>query len=87
VPQLPDGHATKGTAAWGRFVHLKRLRDALVHVKERGYSTDPDKPSVYGQLMHGTGDDCVEEAVALVLAARPVFLPDHVLAALNMPKS
>jgi hypothetical protein len=83
VPLLPDGHATKGTAAWGRFVHLKRLRDDLVHVKERGYSTDPDKPSAYGQLLLGAGDDCVEEAVALVLGARPVFLPSHVRTALG----
>lgn len=35
LPQLPDGQNAKGTAAWGRFVHLKRLRDDLVHVKER----------------------------------------------------
>jgi hypothetical protein len=34
VPQLPEGRAVKGTAQWGWFVHLKRLRDDLVHVKE-----------------------------------------------------
>ena len=83
LPLLEDGHATKGTAALERFVHLKRLRDDLVHVKERGYSTDPDEPSAYGKLMLGAADDCVEEAVALVRAARPVFLPDWVLAALG----
>ena len=83
VPLLPDGRASKGTAAWGRFVHLKRLRDELVHVKERGYSTDPDKPSAFGQLLLGAADACVEEAVALVLAARPDFLPPHVRAALD----
>jgi hypothetical protein len=81
VPLLPDGHPTKGTSAWGKFVHLKRLRDELVHVKERGYSNDPDKPTAYSQLLLGAADDCVEEAVALVLAARPVFLPDHVRSA------
>jgi hypothetical protein len=54
----------------------------LVHVKERGYSTDPDSPSAYGKLMLGEGDRCVEEAIALVQAARPDFLPEHVLAAL-----
>lgn len=83
VPLLEDGQPTKGTAAWERFVHLKRLRDDLVHVKERGYSTDPDAPSAYGKLMLGAGDNCVEEATALVRAARPIFLPDHVLAALR----
>lgn len=83
VPLLADGNATKGTAAWERFVHLRRLRDDLVHVKERGYSTDPDTPSAYGKLMLGAGDDCVEEAAALVRAARPIFLPEHVLRALG----
>lgn len=83
VPLLDDGNATKGTAAWERFVHLKRLRDDLVHVKQRGYSTDPDNPSAYGQLMLGADDDCVEEAVALVRAVRPIFLPDWVLEALD----
>lgn len=83
VPLLPDGESTKGTQPWERFVHLKRLRDDLVHVKERGYSTNPDVPSAYGKLMLGEGDACVEEAVALVRVARPNFLPQHVLAALG----
>lgn len=84
VPQLADGNATKGTKAWERFVHLKRLRDDLVHVKDRGYSNDPDQPSAYGQLLAGAGDACVEEAAGLVAAARPTFLPDHVRIALGL---
>lgn len=84
VPLLPDGEPTKGTRPWERFVHLKRLRDDLVHVKDRGYSSDPDEPSAYGQLMLGAGDECVEDAASLVLASRPGFLPDHVLAALDI---
>jgi hypothetical protein len=49
VPLLEDGHPTKGTAAWERFVHLKRLRDDLVHVKERGYSTSDQIESAVEQ--------------------------------------
>lgn len=84
VPMLGYGQNAKGTAAWERFVHLRRLRDDLVHVKGRGYSTDPDEPSAYGMLMLGAGDDCIEEATVLVLEARPGFLPKHVLAALGV---
>lgn len=86
VPLLPDGRSAKGTKAWERFVHLKRLRDDLVHVKDRGYSNDPDDPSAYGRLMLGAADECVEEAAALVEVTRPVFLPPHVRDALGMPR-
>ena len=84
VPLLDQGRSTKGTEPWRRFVHLKRLRDELVHVKDRGYSKDPDQPSAYGQLMLGAGDNCVEDASSVVLAARPGFLPEHVLSALDI---
>lgn len=40
VPLLPDGENFKGTRPWERYRHLKRLRNDLVHVKQRGY--DPD---------------------------------------------
>ncbi|MFN8204571.1 MAG: hypothetical protein U0S48_18600 [Solirubrobacteraceae bacterium] len=36
VPLLDIGEQTKGTRPWERFVHLKRLRDDLVHVKDPG---------------------------------------------------
>ena len=83
VPLLPDGENTKGTKAWEQFVHLKRLRDDLVHVKERGYSSDPDDPSTYDKVMIGAADSCASDAIDLVLAARPRFLPEHVLEALG----
>lgn len=82
VPLLPDGANIKGTRPWERYLHLKRLRDELVHVKERGYSPDPDEPTAYDRLLLGHGDDCVEDAVSVAAGARPTFLPDHVLAAL-----
>lgn len=84
VPLLPHGHTTKGTAERERFYHLKRLRDDLVHVKARGYSSDPDDPSAYGKLMLGAGDECVQEAIGLALKARPDVFPAHVRAALDI---
>jgi hypothetical protein len=87
VPLLPDGQSAKGTKSWERFIHLKRLRDDLVHVKDRGYSSDPDDPSAYGKLLLSAADSCVEEAAALVEATRPVFLPPHVREALGMTRS
>ena len=43
--------------------------------RSAGTRPTPD-PSVYGKLLLGAGDDCVEEATSLVQAARPIFLPD-----------
>jgi hypothetical protein len=84
VIPLHDGATSpKGTAAWEKYVHLKRLRDDLVHVKARGYSSVATEPSAYGKLLLGAGDDCVEEAVALIKAARPEFLDERVLDRLN----
>lgn len=78
VPMLPDGSEFKGTEPWQRFVHLKRLRDDLLHVKQRGYSPDPDERTAYDQLLLGAGDQCADDAFAVVNAARPRFLPEHV---------
>ncbi|MFZ0972695.1 MAG: hypothetical protein WAN22_10760 [Solirubrobacteraceae bacterium] len=79
VPMLDDGVNIKGTRPWERYRHLKELRDELVHVKERGYSPDPQVLTAYDRLLLGEGDDCVGDAVAVVVGARPAFLPDFVL--------
>jgi hypothetical protein len=65
VPQI------KGTAVWELFVKLRRLRDDLVHVKQRGYSNDPDAPSPFGQLFRGDATCCVEHARDVILALWP----------------
>jgi hypothetical protein len=83
VPLHEAGGSPKGSAAWEKYVHLKRLRDDLVHVKARGYSSDPHEPSAYSKLLLGAGDECVEGAVALVEAARPGFLDERAVAVLN----
>jgi len=82
VPLLPDGRNVKGTTAWPRYRALKYLRDELLHVKEQGYSPEPELRTAYDRLILGEGDSCVEDAVAIVQGARPDFLQKEVLDAL-----
>jgi hypothetical protein len=84
VPLLTGRPSAKGGKAWQRFVHRKRLRDDLVHVKHGGYSTDPQQPSVYGRLILGKCDSCATEAAVLIRELRPEFLPPHLLEELGM---
>lgn len=85
VPMLPDGAAFKGTQPWEHNQHLRGLRDDLVHVDQRGCSPDPDERSAYDRVVLGDADSCAHDAFAVVLAARPGFLADHVLSALSPP--
>jgi hypothetical protein len=80
---LEDGTNIKGTRPWERYLHLKGLRDGLVHVKQRGYSSNPSYPNAYDRLMLGDADSCVEDALEVITGARPTFLPDFVLQALS----
>ncbi len=82
MPLFDEGKSIAGTPTWTRYRGLKFLRDELLHVKQRGYSSDPDEPSAYDRLMLGDGDTCVEDAIAVVEGAWPGFLPDHVRNAL-----
>jgi hypothetical protein len=45
VPQVAQRRSIKGLAVGGDFKQLKNLRDDLIHLKMRGYPTDPDEPS------------------------------------------
>jgi hypothetical protein len=83
VPLLDQGQTVAGTAAWERYRALKFLRDELVHVKERGYDSDPHVRTAYDRLMIREGDACVEDARAVVETAFPGFLPQHVIAYLE----
>jgi hypothetical protein len=83
VPLLPDGENFKGTWPWERYRHLKRRRDELVHVKQRGYDPDPDVRTAYDRVVLGAADTCSQDALDVVRAARPEFLPDHVLKVLS----
>jgi hypothetical protein len=48
IPEITGEPSVKGTIYWERFVRVRRMRNALVHVKEGNYSADPDNPSAYG---------------------------------------
>jgi hypothetical protein len=66
IPQITGEPSIKGTVHWEQFVRVRRMRDALVHVKEGNYSADPDNPSTYGMLLRGDADDCVLDVCALI---------------------
>lgn len=84
IPTIGGGRPIAGDARiWKRYKALKFLRDELVHVKERGYSSDPDEPSAYDRLMLGEADHCAADAFVVVNGAWPGFLPDFVVDALG----
>jgi hypothetical protein len=84
VPMAEGGrHVASDSVVWGRYRELKFLRDELVHVKSRGYESDPDEPTAYDRLMLGEADMCVEDARAVIDGAWPGFLLDHVTDALG----
>ena len=76
MPIVTGEPSVKGTIYWERFVRLRRMRDALVHVKEGNYSADPDDPSTYGMLLRGDADDCVLDACALITRLDPSRLSE-----------
>lgn len=84
LPLIDGGRNIAGTAPWERYLHLKGLRDALVHIDRRGYAPDPDERTAYDRLMLGDGDSCVEDALAIIGGAWPEFLAEeHVQEALR----
>ena len=84
IPMIDGGVNIAGTAAWERYLHLKGLRDALVHVERRGYNADPDERTAYDRLMLGDGDRSVDDALAIIGGAWPDFLAEeHVQEALG----
>jgi hypothetical protein len=78
VPMVTGEPSIKGSHAWGDFVHLRRLRDALVHLRPPERPPDPDKPNAYGQLLRGDGSDCTIKALHVVDAARPGWVEQAV---------
>lgn len=83
IPPLASGATSiKGTGPWESFVALRRLRDDLVHVKERGYSSDPNNPSPFGRIFRGDASRCVEQATEVIVAAWPGWLSDRARAVL-----
>ena len=85
IPVVTGEPTVKGTIFWERFVRLRRMRDALVHVKDGNYSSDPDEPSTYGMLLRGEADNCVLDACALVTRLDSSRLSDAARKALKIP--
>jgi hypothetical protein len=73
----------RGTRAWEAFDALQDLRNGLVHLKRRGYSTDLDAPSEYGRLLRGDADGCARRAADVINAAEPGWISADVLAELS----
>jgi hypothetical protein len=82
VPLATGQPSVKGTHPWERFVDLVGLRNELTHVKEHGYSTNPDAPSAFGRLLRGDGSSCVDSAAGIVNACDPEWPSPRVMAAL-----
>lgn len=85
IPMVTGEPSVKGTIYWDPFVRLRRLRDALVHVKEGNYSPDPDDPSTCGVLLRGDADNCVLDACALITKLDPNRLSEAARKALKIP--
>jgi len=83
VPKMDGAQKIAGTTAWERYLKLKFIRDELLHVKERGLDSDPQKRTAYDRLLVGEADCCVDDAVAVVEGAWPGWLPPHVREALQ----
>ena len=79
VPMLEIGEQIKGRRPWQRYLHLKGLRDDLVHVKDRGVDPNRNVRTAYDRLLLGDGDQCAQDAFDIVQAARPGFLGAHVV--------
>ena len=77
VPVLDIGERIKGTRPWERYLHLKGVRDDLVHVKDQGVDQDPDVRTAYDRLLLGEADTCARDGFDIVQASRPGFLADH----------
>ena len=75
APIATKGASQKGTAAWARFVDLRRLRDELVHIKRFGYAGEPENPAAYGRLIRGDGSKAVQDAAGIIVAISPDWVP------------
>lgn len=85
VPLATGQKTLKGTVYWERFHQLRKMRDALVHLKGNGYSNDPVRASEYGRLLRGEARNCTLDAIAIVEKIRPDYLSNAAREALGIP--
>jgi hypothetical protein len=79
VPPARYRRSDQGPTVMERYIHLKRLRDDLVHVKDRGVDPDRAVLTAYDRLLLGDADSCARNSFDLVQAARPGFLGARVV--------
>jgi len=77
APLLHGAPSIKPTVTWRNFKRLLRLRNALVHQRREAVN-DPEKPSAFGKLLLGEGSKAPEEAVAVIEAMEPGWIPEKV---------
>ena len=84
VPRV-TGNQVWGTPAWDQFADLRRLRDEVTHLRDRGVSNDPDMPTVLGRIFRGDGANAPQEAAAVIEAAEPGWIWGDLRVPLGLP--
>ncbi|WP_262061066.1 hypothetical protein [Streptomyces sp. STR69] len=84
APLATGQKSIKGTVYWAKFQRLRKMRDALVHLKGNGYSNDPVQTSEYGKLLRGEAKDCALDAIAIVEIITPGYLSNVAREALGI---
>lgn len=75
-----------GKAPWPAYLALRSLRNDLVHPKPSEAPIEPTKPSPYGRLILGDGDNSVRTAIELIEFMCPEFLSDEFLSEHDLEK-
>lgn len=84
VPLLTGTKSIKGDGRiWPKFRRIRRLRNALVHMRREAYN-DPDNPGPFGQLLRGDGSRAPEDAALVIEAVEPGWIPEGALADLGL---
>jgi hypothetical protein len=85
VPLLTQRESIRGDGrVWPKFRRIRRLRNALVHMRREAYN-DPDAPGPFGQLLRGEGSQAPEDAAAVIEAVEPGWIPEQARAELGLP--
>jgi hypothetical protein len=76
VPAFTRKPSIEGGALWGKLERICSLRDGLVGGASHRVAQDAE---ILGRLYRGDADTCAEDAIAVVGALRPEFLPSILL--------
>ena len=76
VPAFTKKPSIEGGALWAKLERICSLRDGLVGGASHRVAQDAE---IIGRLYRGDADTCAEDAIAVVGALRPEFLPSILL--------